>query len=517
VCSSDLVVRVAVCLLALVSLVAAQLKSAAEYVDEEMAILPTQPDLRVEDVPDELVNGGYAVDTTLQSLDKGPKVNGGFALNPPLKKATTPPRVSNADCAGGHIVDGKCLRQFPKPARKASPEDNMESPEQQSRAAYEPDIHQFVRKHFGQDVMEETPVQTHNVGLPGPEIINFEMNKNSNLQADGVADSLFPIGVGMMTEGDAEVDVNIIDNMNGSPAQVGVSAAGGSTVPTHSSHPVPGATITRPVPGATVAHSTPITSGSTTASTPTTITTSDGTVVSVTTNDGPAVSATPDVIIGGVIAPAPVVLTDGQNEVAELKTTTPTVVVNEDGDLEGSIPQGDVDEEPGLPPTPTPTPTPNLELIAQQKAEAEKRAQEVAACMIVLEGEGLHCTSATEGEAMSSALIQSSVASTPAPQNTTAPVCDSRVKLVKEPFNSANTRENLHSLVLFCTESTTRDMVQSNDFAQHSLLRVRFTQKLIKYATILSCIDSKDFPGCVPEEALRVVQSEPVQAIWTCF
>jgi hypothetical protein len=70
------------------------------------------------------------------------------------------------------VVNGRCIRSFPRHSRTATIDDNMISPEQGEKSAFETDLHTFVRAHFNQDVMEETRVSSQLVGIPGMDIVS---------------------------------------------------------------------------------------------------------------------------------------------------------------------------------------------------------------------------------------------------------------------------------------------------------------------------------------------------------
>lgn len=192
--------RVLFCVLCVGAVVGMPIAEPAD--NYEMGMVGTELIVDDEMVPNELINGDFAEDATEGDLQKGPKVNGGYAVN--TAPVQTELKVANGDCAGGHYVNGKCLHPFPRNARKATIEDNMESPEQHTEAGYEADIHSFVQKHFGQDVMKETEQANHHVGMPGPEVINFEMNHEGNEDANAAAEDLFPVGTELMSDGNTE-------------------------------------------------------------------------------------------------------------------------------------------------------------------------------------------------------------------------------------------------------------------------------------------------------------------------
>lgn len=61
--------------------------------------------------------------------------------------------------------------------------------------------------------MEDSPEDTHHVGMPGFDVIESEMNKNSNEQADEMSRLLMPVGTEMMQSGDSELDVDVSQSM----------------------------------------------------------------------------------------------------------------------------------------------------------------------------------------------------------------------------------------------------------------------------------------------------------------
>merc|ERR1712048_160302 len=88
----------------------------------------------------------------------------------------------------------------------AEEEDVMISPEQSAPSKYEADIHLFVKKHFGQDVMTNVPQELHHPteGVTEAGAIGI-MNREPNTAPDQAAAGLMPLGSGMMTSGDMEV------------------------------------------------------------------------------------------------------------------------------------------------------------------------------------------------------------------------------------------------------------------------------------------------------------------------
>jgi hypothetical protein len=378
--------------------------------------------------------GNIAQDIEPSLVHKGPKVNGGFALNiNPLNVGEK--RVANADCAG-HIVDGKCVRLFPKRSRTATIDDNMLSPEQLTTNLYETDIHQMVKTHFNQNVMEETNIDDHHVGMPGYEVIETEMNKEGNSHANTVSDTLFPIGSTMMRAGDSERSVDLSGLMNQGISHDPVVQA----QPTDAS-PTP-STPSAPPQHVTVIHN-----------------------------------------------------SEANND-------------EEVGDLEEIVPQAEVDAEPGLPPTPTPSPTPDPELIRQAQLAAEQHAREVAACVTVLEKEGLVC--AASNEDLEQAVAPMVHVQVEAPK-VEAPV--------QPPFDVSDVKGNFQKLISNCVNKVTQDFTTQTAQDDSHLIqkRLRFSQSLVKFASALSCVDSEDFPACMPSEASQIIQQAPVNGQWNCF
>eukprot|EP00299_Pterocystis_sp_00344_P002725 c1306_g1_i1.p1 GENE.c1306_g1_i1~~c1306_g1_i1.p1 ORF type:complete len:426 (+),score=86.72 c1306_g1_i1:44-1321(+) len=393
--------------------------------------------VHVDNTPVQVVSGlvgDIAEDIEPTEIRKGPKVNGGFAINVnPLNAGEK--RVANADCAG-HIVDGKCVRLFPKRSRTATLDDNMLSPEQSNSNLYEADIHQMVKTHFNQNVMEETKVDSHHVGLPGYEVIQSEMNKEDNHHANSISDTLFPIGSGMMHSGDSEVNVDLSSLMSQ-----------GVVVP-------PAEEPKEPAAGAT---------------------------------------ATPK--------PAPVIHNPASNKDDEVS------------DLEEIIPQDNFDAEPGLPPTPTPTPTPDPELIRQAQIEAENHARQVAVCAALMEKEGYICASNNQ-DLESVAPVEHVQIETPKVVEPAAPV--------QPVYDAADVKGNLQRLISYCVNKVTQDFTTSpleTETDSHLLVqkRTRFSQSLVKFASAMGCVDSEDFPACMPSEASRIIQQAPVDGQWNCF
>jgi len=480
--------------------------------DVDMSTLPSRVASAPDATSDELVDAGCADDVPSDALVKGPKVNGGFALNI-LPINVGDKRVANPDCAG-FLIDGKCMKPLPRRSRTAGIEDNMQSPEQLSVSAFEPDVHKIVEQHFHQRVMQETQAEKQLAGLPGYEIIEEEMNKVDNVDADAVSDSMFPVGSALMHNEDTEVDVTSFSNLN-HPAARDVQERPVSFVPgesavvlndplwhVDSAVPVIGRTAqtvdpepydsivsTAVLPSPTDLRARLANSPQEVSATGSSAETSAPDTAAVTT----PVSETIAVLRRDLLAEQTAPVTsgaDGSEVAMPLQAPgTVTAVAEEVGDLEETIPKPVYEAEVEILPSPSASPSPAFDPIVmqQRQAVAATQAREIAVCESLLTDSGFVCT-ARESDM---ALMQNDVAIN---------------------FDAANVKGNFLSMIAHCTR------VASEGFdASSASSVVQFSATLSKYASALSCAEGETFPACVPSEAGSIIQAAPQNGSWKCF
>lgn len=391
--------------------------------------------------------GSVAIDMD-EALGLGPKVNGGEA-----EAATPAPGVNhrNADCVG-RLIDGNCVK-FPTKTRTADVDDVMVSPEQLAPSKYEADIHLFVKKHFGQDVMVNMAPELHHPseGVTEAGAIGI-MNREDNVVPNQMAANLIPLGSGMMTSGDMEVAA-VIDpgNMARPPTMEDMQATVHAIrdIAEEAGMPADDAIKEAVQPKVTVKNA--------------------GAWGNAPSADE-EVAPVDDSLDAVLQPPAPF----------EVEEVTPFAEVSA------------AEREEELPPTPTPTPTPNREAEAAAAAAAAAKMKGLSEAIRFLHDNDIYCTGNTPADNL--------VMSMDTPVVVEAPTT------VDDAFDPSDIRGNFQALVLQCTADAAAS-VTSATYANPEI-RELFSAKLERYATAMACVD-RDFPACIPEGAAEIISQDP--------
>jgi len=188
--------------------------------------------------------------------------------------------------------------------------------------------------------------------------------------------------------------------------------------------------------------------------------------------------------------------------------------------------QAVVASEPELPvPTPVPTPDP---AILRAEEEREQLALNVAACISLLDSQHITCSATPqERESMSGDTVYcvehiqvSQEAKTIVDNSTNENRQD--IVIFRVPFQPNLLKENFQSLTLFCINQVSKNYTTSfqDPQTEDEVLgnkRAQFAQQLVKYSRAMSCIDSEDFPNCIPTDAKEIISHPPVADKWNCF
>lgn len=408
------------------------------YVDGDAATgAPTGPSMAV-----------VAASEYAEPLQVGPMVNGGDAepATPVVGK-----NHGNGDCIG-RMKDGRCVR-FPTTARPAQVVDNMASPEQQAPSKYEADIHLFVKKHFGQKVMMDSPQDLlHPSDGVTASAAKRIMNTESNEFPDEMAKALLPLGTGMMTSGDMEMPAVMTDDgmYAADPALMKATVQAIKDVAS-AEGVVPGDAVTEAVQPKLADKST---------------------------------SALP----GGVVSDALL------NDV--LENTRPLAPLEIE---EKAPPQTeDISPEPELPPTPTPTPTVDPAIAEAAAAAAAAKQAQMKQCIDYLGTNDIFCS----GNSPEDRVLMKTKDNREKEEQTATGVMDM-------PYDPANIRANYQALVIQCTQEAAAGI--TNVTFATTEMRTQFAAKLEKYSKAMLCLDH-NFPDCITPAVKNIITQDPKMA-----